>query len=46
MKKGPFIIVSGHDLKDLENAAGTDKGEKESIFIRMEKCCHVMGMRD
>lgn len=44
IRKGPFIIVSGHDLKDLEMLLQQTEG-RESIFILTEKCCRPTVMR-
>ena len=37
-KKGKAILVSGHDLKDLELILKQSVKAKESTFTRMEKC--------
>ncbi len=37
VEKGPFIVVTGHDLKDLQLLLEQTE-EKESISIRMVKC--------
>ena len=44
IRKGPFIIVSGHDLKDLEMLLQQTE-VRESIFILTEKCCRPTVMR-
>lgn len=41
MKKGPFIIVSGHDLKDLEMLLEQTKGKGVNIYTHGEMLpCH------
>ena len=41
MKKGPFIIVSGHDLKDLEMLLEQSKGKGVNIYTHGEMLpCH------
>lgn len=41
MKKGPFIIVSGHDLKDLEMLLEQTKGKGINIYTHGEMLpCH------
>lgn len=41
MKKGPFIIVSGHDLKDLEMLLEQSKGLGVNIYTHGEMLpCH------
>jgi hydroxylamine reductase len=41
MKKGPFIIVSGHDLKDLEMLLERTKGKGVNIYTHGEMLpCH------
>lgn len=41
MKKGPFIIVSGHDLKDLEMLLEQTKGTGVNIYTHGEMLpCH------
>lgn len=41
MKKGPFIVVSGHDLKDLEMLLGQTKGKGVNIYTHGEMLpCH------
>lgn len=41
MKKGPFIIVSGHDLKDLEMLLEQTKGKEVNIYTHGEMLpCH------
>ena len=45
MRKGPFIVVSGHDLKDLEMLLEQTK-ERGSMCIHTVKCCRATDMRD
>ena len=41
MKKGPFIVVSGHDLKDLEMLLEQTKGKGINIYTHGEMLpCH------
>lgn len=41
LKKGPFIIVSGHDLKDLEQLLQQSKGSGVNIYTHGEMLpCH------
>lgn len=41
MKKGPFIVVSGHDLKDLEMLLKQTKGKGINIYTHGEMLpCH------
>lgn len=41
MKKGPFIIVSGHDLKDLEMLLEQTKGKGVNVYTHGEMLpCH------
>lgn len=41
MKKGPFIVVSGHDLKDLEMLLEQTKGKGVNIYTHGEMLpCH------
>lgn len=41
MKKGPFIVVSGHDLKDLEMLLEQSKGKGVNIYTHGEMLpCH------
>ena len=41
MKKGPFIIVSGHDLKDLEMLLEQTKGKGGNVYTHGEMLpCH------
>lgn len=41
MKKGPFIIVSGHDLKDLEMLLEQSRGKGVNIYTHGEMLpCH------
>lgn len=41
MKKGPFIIVSGHDLKDLEMLLEQTKGKGVDVYTHGEMLpCH------
>ena len=44
IKKGAFIIVSGHDLKDLEMLLELTK-ERASTFTRTVRCCPATAMR-
>lgn len=45
VEKGPFIVVTGHDLKDLELLSNRPKA-KASIFTPMAKCCRPTPIRN
>lgn len=41
MRKGPFIVVSGHDLKDLEMLLEQTKGTGVNVYTHGEMLpCH------
>ena len=46
LNKGPFIIVSGHDLKDLEMLLEQTEGDGHSTSTPMERCCPDTVTRD
>lgn len=46
IKKGPFIVVSGHDLGDLAQLLEQTAGKGHQHLTRTAKCCPRTVIRD
>jgi hydroxylamine reductase len=45
VEKGPFIVVTGHDLRDLKLLLEQTERQGESMFIRTARCCRPTAIR-